>query len=79
LVRNRETKLSFSKNNGATNDSGKLNSLDNEFMKRGINIKLHPLGIFIVPPLCITREEIDFALDAIDEVLTQTVDQWMDD
>ena len=79
LVKNRKTKLSFSKDNGATNDSGKIGSLDEEFMKRGINIKFHPLGIFIVPPLCITREELDFALDAIDEVLTHTVDQWMED
>ena len=51
LVKNRDTKLSFSKNNGATNDSGKIGTLDEEFMKRGINIKFHPLGIFVVPPL----------------------------
>ena len=78
LVKNRETKLSFSKNNGATNESGKLGSLDNEFLKRGINVKLHPLGIFIVPPLCITREEVDLALEAIEEVLTLTADQWVE-
>ena len=40
LVMNRETRLSFSKNNGATNESGKIGLLDNEFLKRGINIKL---------------------------------------
>jgi taurine---2-oxoglutarate transaminase len=79
LVKNRKTKLSFSKDNGATNDAGKIGTLDKEFMKRGINIKFHPLGIFIVPPLCITREELDFALDAIDEVLTQTVDTWIEE
>ena len=79
LVKNRETRLSFSKDNGATNDSGKIGTLDQEFMQRGINIKFHPLGIFIAPPLCINKEELDFALDAIDDVLAQTVDQWMED
>ena len=78
LVKNRETKLSFSENNGATNESGRLGSLDNEFLKRGINVKLHPLGIFIVPPLCITKEEVDLALEAIEEVLTLTADQWVE-
>ena len=79
LVMNRKTKHSFSKNNGATNESGRLGSLDKEFLKRGINVKMHPLGIFIVPPLCITREEVDLALDTIEEVLSLTADQWVED
>ena len=78
LVKNRETRESFSKDNGATNDSGKVGSLDKIFSERGINIKYHPLGFFITPPLCISREDVDFALDTIDEVLGDVVDPWTD-
>ena len=79
LVKNRETKQSFSSNNGATNDASRIGSLDKEFMARGINVKFHPLGIFITPPLCINREELDYALDIIDEVLAATVDKWIEE
>jgi taurine--2-oxoglutarate transaminase len=78
LVKNRETRESFSKDNGATNDTGKIGGLDKIFSERGINIKYHPLGFFIAPPLCISREDVDFALDTIDEVLTDVVDTWTD-
>lgn len=77
LVKNPITRESFSKNDGVS-DRGRIGSLDKEFLSRGINIKFHPLGIFISPPLCINREELDFALNAIDEVLSETVDKWVE-
>jgi len=78
LVRNRETRESFSADAGVTGDTGRIGKLDHEFLSRGINVKFHPLGIFIAPPLCITREELDMGLSAIDEVLTGIVDQWVE-
>ena len=79
LVKNRETKESFSANNGITGEKGRIGELNKEFMKRGINVKFNPLGIFIAPPLCITREELDMGLNAIDEVLTEVVDKWVEE
>jgi taurine--2-oxoglutarate transaminase len=78
LVKNRETRESFSADAGVTGDTGNIGKLDHEFLSRGINVKFHPLGIFIAPPLCITREELDMGLSAIDEVLTGIVDQWVE-
>ena len=77
LVKNPKTKESFSRDNGIS-DKGRIGELDNEFLRRGINIKFHPLGIFIAPPLCITRKELDFGLLAIDEILTEIVDTWVE-
>ena len=79
LVKNRKTKESFSGGTGITGDKGKIAVLDKEFLDRGINIKIHPLGFFIAPPLCITREELDSALQVIDEVLTEVVDKWVEE
>jgi taurine--2-oxoglutarate transaminase len=78
LVKNRETRESFSADRGVTGDTGRIGKLDNEFLSRGINVKFHPLGIFIVPPLCVTREELDMGLSAIDEILTEFVDGWVE-
>ncbi len=78
LVKNRETRESFSADAGVTGDTGNIGKLDHEFLSRGINVKFHPLGIFVAPPLCITREELDMGLSAIDEVLTGIVDQWVE-
>ncbi|MCJ7625035.1 MAG: aminotransferase class III-fold pyridoxal phosphate-dependent enzyme [Anaerolineaceae bacterium] len=77
LIKNRDTKESFSKDNGVS-DKGRVSGLDKEFLKRGINIKFHPLGMFIAPPLCIDREELNFGLNAVDEVLTEIVDRWVE-
>jgi taurine--2-oxoglutarate transaminase len=78
LVKNRETRESFSADEGVTGDTGRIGKLDAEFLNRGINVKFHPLGIFITPPLCITREELNMGLSAIDEILTDTVDGWVE-
>lgn len=78
LVKNRETRESFSANAGITGDTGRFGELDEVFLKRGINVKFHPLGIFITPPLCISRDELDLGLNAIDEVLTDIVDKWVE-
>jgi adenosylmethionine-8-amino-7-oxononanoate aminotransferase len=77
-VKNRETRESFSADRGVTGDTGRIGKLDYEFLSRGINVKFHPLGIFIVPPLCVTREELDMGLSAIDEILTEFVDGWVE-
>lgn len=78
LVKNRGTRESFSASQGVTGDTGRIGMLDAEFLKRGINVKFHPLGIFITPPLCITREELDMGLTAMDEILTEIVDGWVE-
>jgi taurine--2-oxoglutarate transaminase len=79
LVKNRKTKENFSGNTRTIAPRGRLDELDKAFLERGINAMLHPLGIFIVPPLCISRDELDFALENIEEVLSQTTDQWLTD
>ena len=77
LVKNKSTKENFSGNTKTIAPKGRLDELDKEFLRRGINAMLHPLGIFIVPPLCINREELDEALMIIEEVLAETTDQWV--
>ena len=77
LVKDKSTKENFSGNTKTIAPKGRLDELDKEFLRRGINAMLHPLGIFIVPPLCIKREELDEALMIIEEVLAETTDQWV--
>ena len=77
LVKDRKTKENFSGNTRTIAPKGRLDELDKEFLKRGINMMLHPLGIFIVPPLCISRDELNEGLSNIKEVLSQTTDKWI--
>lgn len=77
LVRNRNTKETFSGNTGTAGSKGDLGPLDQMFLDRGINVKIHPLGIYIIPPLCITPEELKIGLNAISEVIGETTDRWM--
>ena len=37
--------------------------------KRNIYISGHKFGIWIVPPLIISKKEVDFLVDAIDDAL----------
>jgi len=79
LVKNRETKETFCGHTGTQGDKGLINRLDKEFLRHGVNVKLHPLGIFIAPPLCITRGELESGLNTIEEVLSITTDQWVEE
>jgi taurine--2-oxoglutarate transaminase len=79
LVKNQKTKETFSGNTRTIATHGELSKLDVELLNRGVNAMLHPLGIFIVPPLCITREELNEGLQKIEEVLSITTDQWVTD
>ena len=46
LVKNRETKETFSGHTGTRSGKGLISKMDPEFLSRAMNVKLHPLGFF---------------------------------
>ncbi len=72
LVRNRNTKEPF--NTKADKAAGKpllVDKLAAEMMKKGLYISSWVSHFVIAPPLIISKEEIDTAVDIIDEVLAE--------
>jgi taurine--2-oxoglutarate transaminase len=75
LVKNRKTKESFAPSTQTISPWADIKDVDAELLKRGVHTMAHPLGIFIAPPLCITRDELLEGLSIVDEVLSITTDK----
>jgi taurine--2-oxoglutarate transaminase len=75
LVQNRATKQQFGLSNMRTiAGKGLVQDVVNEAAKRGVHIMGHPLGFMVAPPLCISAEDLDRGLDAIEDVLAAVTD-----
>jgi taurine--2-oxoglutarate transaminase len=75
LVKNRETKESFGSHTRTIAPLEDIEEVDAELFKRGVHMMVHPLGLFIAPPLCISRDELLEGLTKIEEVLSSITDQ----
>ena len=76
LVKNRETKKPFGPYSTRTAaDQGLIMQMRPEFYKRGLHVMTHPLGLFVAPPLCVSREELTRGLAIIDEVIGLVTDR----
>jgi taurine--2-oxoglutarate transaminase len=70
LVKNRKTKESF--NTKEDKVAGKpllVDKITGEMMKNGVYLQSWISHFFIAPPLIITKEEIDFAINVLDKAL----------
>ena len=74
LVKNRKTKQSFAPSTQTIAPWEDIGEVDAELLKRGVHTMAHPLGIFVAPPLCITRDELVEGLSIIEEVLSKITD-----
>lgn len=69
LVRNRETKEPFRRQTEKYSHNVITDIAEYLLMKKNIYIPADKFGIWVVPPLIVNREEIDFVVDSIDEAL----------
>ena len=74
LVKDRSTKEPFGSSTQPIAPWGYISEVDAELLKRGVHMMAHPLGLFVAPPLCITRAELLEGLTKIEEVLSITTD-----
>ncbi|MCP4259233.1 MAG: aspartate aminotransferase family protein [Planctomycetes bacterium] len=69
LVKNRQTKESFRKQTEKYTHNVVTEISEYLLQKKNIYIPADKFGIWIVPPLIVKKEEIDFLVDSIDEAL----------
>jgi taurine--2-oxoglutarate transaminase len=69
LVRDRETREPFVPFNAAGEDFAPMARLMKAAMERGLYLMTHWNVIMVVPPLTITREELDEGIGILDDVL----------
>jgi taurine--2-oxoglutarate transaminase len=75
LVKNRNSKETFSSYTRTIAPLADIGDVDAELFKRGVHMMVHPLGLFVAPPLCISRDELIEGLSKIEEVLSITTDK----
>ena len=71
MVKNQRTKQPF--NTKEDKVSGKpllVDKISTELMKRGVYLQSWVSHFIIAPPLIITKDEIDFAVEKLDECLS---------
>jgi taurine--2-oxoglutarate transaminase len=70
LVKNRETREPLVPFNGAGEDAKPIGAVMKRALDRGLYLMTHWNVVMCCPPLTITREELDEALDALDDALS---------
>jgi len=70
LVKNRETREPLVPFNGAGEDAKPIGAVMKRALDRGLYLMTHWNVVMCCPPLTITREELDEALEALDDALS---------
>jgi taurine--2-oxoglutarate transaminase len=70
LVKDRATREPLVPFNGTGEDAKPVAALMKRALERGLYVMTHWNVVMCCPPLTITREELDEALDALDEALS---------
>jgi taurine--2-oxoglutarate transaminase len=70
LVKNRETREPLVPFNGAGEDAKPMGAVMKRALDRGLYLMTHWNVVMCCPPLTITREELDEALEALDDALS---------
>jgi taurine---2-oxoglutarate transaminase len=70
LVKNRETREPLVRYNATGEDAKPMGAVMKRALDRGLYLMTHWNVVMCCPPLTITREELDEALDALDDALS---------
>jgi taurine--2-oxoglutarate transaminase len=70
LVKNRETREPLVPFNGSGEDAKPIAAVMKRALDRGLYLMTHWNVVMCCPPLTITRDELDEALDALDDALS---------